>query len=76
MSKAAKVNFVQSLIAVVAGNLVYLLLVPHLPPAARHIPMRFDLGVVVDFWLCLVFLGAIKTLWKRREKSQQEEGRR
>jgi len=51
------VNFVQSLIAVVAGNVVYFLLMPHLPPAARHVPMRFDLGVVVDFWFCLVFLG-------------------
>ena len=76
MSKPAKVNFVQSLIAVVAGNLLYFLLVPHLPPVARHNPMKFDLGVVIDFWFCLVFLGAIKTFWKRSEKSRQEERRR
>ncbi len=61
MSKPTIVNFVQSLIAVVAGNVVYFLLMPHLPAAARHDPMRFDLGMVVDFWFCLAFLGAIKT---------------
>ena len=73
MSKPAIENFVQSLIAVVAGNVVYFLLMPHLPPAARHVPMRFDLGVVLDFWLCLVVLGAIKTFtrWGRSSRQQQ-----
>lgn len=66
-------NFVQSLIAVLAGNLVYFLLMPYLPAAARHNPMRFDLGVVVDFWFCLVFLGAIKTIskWGSRTRGEQ-----
>jgi len=67
------VNFVQSLIAVVAGNVLYFLLMPHLPPSARHVPMRFDLGVVVDFWLCLVFLGAIKTITKWGGSSRQQQ---
>ena len=73
VSKPARVNFVQSLIAVLAGNLVYFLLMPHLPPAARHIPPRLDLGVLVDFWFCLVFLGAIKTFtkWGRGSRQQQ-----
>ncbi len=73
MSKPAIENFVQSLIAVVAGNVVYFLLMPHLPPGARHVPMRFDLGVVLDFWLCLVVLGAIKTFtrWGRSSRQQQ-----
>ena len=66
-------NFLQSLIAVVAGNIVYFLLMPHLPVAARHNPARLDLGVVVDFWICLVFLGAIKTFtkWGKRSREQQ-----
>jgi hypothetical protein len=68
-------NFVQSLIAVLAGNLVYFLLMPHLPPAARHNPMKLDLGVLVDFWFCLVFLGIVKTVWKRDEKSSERQGR-
>jgi len=66
-------NFLQSLIAVIAGNIVYFLLMPHLPVAARHNPARLDLGVVVDFWICLVFLGAIKTFtkWGKRSREQQ-----
>jgi hypothetical protein len=69
------VNFVQSLIAVVAGNVVYFLLMPHLPPAARHNPARLDLGVLVDFWFCLVFLGAIKTITKWGRGSHQQQRR-
>ena len=67
-------NFLDSLIAVVAGNLVYFLLMPHLPPAARHSPMHVDLGVLIDFWFCLVFLGAIKTL-RRHSRSSGEHQR-
>jgi hypothetical protein len=75
VSKPAKLNFVQSLIAVLAGNLVYFLLMPHLPAAAQHNPMKLDLGVLVDFWFCLVFLGAIKMIWKPRQKPPQQERR-
>jgi hypothetical protein len=73
VSKPVVVNFVHSLIAVVAGNLVYFLLMPHLPAPARHRPMRFDLGVVVDFWFCLVFLGAIKTFTKWGKGTRQQQ---
>jgi hypothetical protein len=55
-------NFVQSLIAVVAGNVAYFLLMPHLPAAARHVPQRLDLGVFVDLWLCLVVLGLVRMI--------------
>ena len=71
--KPVVMNFVQSLIAVVIGNIIYFLLMPHLPPAARHVPMRFDLGVVVDFWFCLVVLGAIKTLTKWGKGTRQQQ---
>ena len=74
VSKPARVNFVQSLIAVLAGHLVYFLLIPHLPAAARHNPkMHLDLGVLVDFWFCVVFLGLIKTFtkWGRGSRQQQ-----
>ena len=73
MSKQTRVNLLQSFIAVVAGNAVYFLLMPHLPPAARHNPMRFDLGVIIDFWFCLVFLGAIKTLTKWGGSSREQQ---
>jgi hypothetical protein len=67
--KPGTVNFFQSLIAVLAGNAAYFLVMPHLPPAARHVPPRLDLGVAVDFWFCLVIFGVIKTAssrWQRR----------
>jgi hypothetical protein len=66
-------NFLQSLAAVLAGNIVYFLVMPHLPPAARHNPARLDLGVVVDFWFCLVFLGVIKTFSKWGKRSREEQ---
>jgi len=57
-------NFTKSLIAVLAGNAVYfLLLMPHLPPAARHREFDFDLGLLVDFWVCLVFYGLVELLF-------------
>ena len=67
-------NFLQSLAAVLAGNIVYFLVMPYLPPAARHNPAHMDLGVIVDFWFCLVFLGAIKTFtkWGKRSREQSQ----
>lgn len=55
------VNFVQALIAIVLGNVVYFLLAPSLPMIARHHPFRLDLGMVIDFWFCLVAYGLIRT---------------
>ena len=54
-------NFLQTLLAIVLGNVVYFVLAPSLPPVARHRPMRLDLGMVVDFWFCLVAYGLIRT---------------
>jgi hypothetical protein len=70
VSKPAVANFVQALIAVLAGNAVYFLLSPHLPAQARHVPPRLDLGMLVDFWFCLVIFGAIKTVAGRKGKAQ------
>jgi hypothetical protein len=62
-------NFLHALFAVVAGNAAYFLLMPYLPPAARHRAFRMDLGMVVDFWFCLVALGVVKTAaWWSRER--------
>ncbi len=76
MSKSAVANFVQALVAVLAGNVLYFLLVPHLPAAARHVPPRVDLGMLVDFWICLVIFGAIKTVAGRRSKVSSDTTRR
>jgi hypothetical protein len=64
--KPVLVNLVQALLAVVLGNVVYFLMAPSLPLVARHQPFRLDLGMVLDFWFCLVAYGLIRTArkWK------------
>lgn len=70
MSKqGVAVNFVQSLAAVLLGNAMYYLLMPSLPLAARHKLFQVDLGLVVDFWFCLVAFGLIQTArwWRHKQ---------
>ena len=51
-------NFVDALTAVLAGNAIYYLLMPHLPRAVRHRLFQEDLGLLVDFAICTaIFLG-------------------
>ena len=64
-------NFWQSLVAVVAGNAIYFLLMPKMPRSARHTTFRFDLGLVVDFWICLVIYGLLELLKRRRRRRQE-----
>jgi len=58
---SVRLNFLQALLAIILGNILYFLLVPSLPPIARHRPLRIDLGMVLDFWFCLVAYGLIRT---------------
>ncbi len=59
-------NFWRSLIAVLIGNAIYFLLVaPHLPERARHHYFALDLGLVVDFWICLVVYGLVLSFFKK-----------
>jgi hypothetical protein len=60
-----KRNFWVSLIAVVAGNIIYLIAEPHLPPRARHEAYAIDWGLAVDFWVCLVCYGVVRQFWRR-----------
>lgn len=61
-------------VAVVVGNLLYFfVLMPHLPAAGRHRPDRLDLGLIVDFWLCVVLYcvvlyGVIELIDRRRRQ--------
>jgi ABC-type uncharacterized transport system permease subunit len=60
-------NFLRSLIAVVVGNAIYFLVImPLLPAAGRHGIARIDLGLVIDFWVCLVVFGLIELVWRRK----------
>ena len=44
-NRVLKANFWKSLIAVVAGNVLYLLVFSLLPEPARHRPFKLDLGL-------------------------------
>ena len=55
------INLLQALVAIILGNVVYFLLIPSLPPVARHHRFQLDLGTVIDFWFCLVAYGLIRT---------------
>jgi hypothetical protein len=73
MSKQAT-NFVHALAAVLGGNAVYFLLMRYLPLGARHERSRIDLGMGVDFLICLVALVMIKAIAGRRSDSDQPKG--
>ncbi|MBZ5550223.1 MAG: hypothetical protein LAO22_20070 [Acidobacteriia bacterium] len=53
-------NFLDALVAVLAGNAIYFLLMPHLPAAIRHRLFKEDLGLLVDFCVCAVIFAAVK----------------
>ena len=63
-------NFFESLVAVLTGNAVYFLLMPHLPEQVRHNPQRLDFGLLLDFCICLVIWGCIRTLNHRAAKDR------
>ncbi|HSY12871.1 MAG TPA: hypothetical protein VK976_11835 [Verrucomicrobiae bacterium] len=53
-------------IAVVVGNLLYFFVImPHLPAAGQHRPDRLDLGLIVDFWICVVLYGVVELVDRR-----------
>jgi hypothetical protein len=55
-----KRQFWESLIAVVAGNAIYMGIERYLPPRAQHHIYRLDWGTAVDFWICLVCYGVVR----------------
>ncbi|HUM07037.1 MAG TPA: hypothetical protein VLT90_16335 [Terriglobales bacterium] len=57
---AAVRNFLDALVAVLAGNALYFLVMPHLPAVARHTWFKEDWGLVVDFLICTVIFVAVK----------------
>jgi hypothetical protein len=58
-------NFIESLVAVLGGNLAYFLLMPQLPAGARHAPHSIDLGLLLDFGICILALVAVRALSRR-----------
>jgi hypothetical protein len=54
-------NFLDALAAVLAGNAIYFLLMPHLPIVMRH-SSKEDWGLVVDFVVCTIVFVGVKIL--------------
>jgi hypothetical protein len=51
-------NFLDALAAVLAGNAIYFLVMPHLPRGMRHSMFKEDWGLLVDFAICtMIFIG-------------------
>ena len=66
----------KQLVAVVLGSLLYFfVLMPHLPPAARHEPFRLDWGLLVLAWGCLFIYGVIELVARlRRNRKPRAKG--
>jgi hypothetical protein len=47
--------------------LYFFVLMPHLPPAARHEPFRLDWGLLVNAWVCLVLYGLLELIFRRKK---------
>ena len=64
-------RLLKQFVAVLVGNLLYFfVLMPHLPPAGRHQPDRLDLGLIVDFWVCVVIYGLVELIDRRWKQKQ------
>ena len=57
-----KANFWRSLLAVLAGNAIYFLLYRYLPKGAQHQPNHIDVGLALDFWICLVCYAIVRLI--------------
>src|SRR4051812_13070483 len=56
-----------ALVSVLLGNIIYFLLLPHLPAELRHEPTRLDLGLALDFLLCLALWLGFTAAARRRK---------
>jgi len=53
-------RWAEYLMAVLGGNIVYLAIEPQLPPPLRHRMFQVDLGLALDFFICVVLYGFIR----------------
>ena len=53
-------NFLDALVAVLAGNAIYYVLMPHLPLVMRHTLFKEDWGLLVDFAVCTIVFAGVK----------------
>ena len=55
-------NFWRSLIAVTAGNVIYLCVERFLPLGAQHQLYQLDWGLAVDLWICVACYGLARLI--------------
>jgi len=53
-------RWAEYLIAVLGGNIIYLAIEPQMPPPLRHRMFQVDLGLALDFLICVVLYGFIR----------------
>jgi len=53
-------RWAEYLVAILSGNVVYLFIEPGLPPALRHRFSHIDLGLLIDFLICVAVLGLVR----------------
>ena len=65
-------RLLKQLVAIVIGNAIYFfLLMPHLPVRAQHRADKLDLGLLVDFWICVVVYGVMELMaraWRNNSR--------
>jgi hypothetical protein len=64
-------RWAEYLVAILAGNIVYLFIEPHLPIPLRHQMSRIDPGLALDFLLCVAIFGVVRMA---RGNSGEEPG--
>lgn len=75
LGRRVSIEFLKALAAIIGGNALYFLaLVPHLPAAGRHQPFQTDLGLWIDFCMCVAAYGAISYGARRFGKSSRSPG--
>ena len=62
-------NFLDALAAVLAGNAIYFLVMPHLPLRMRHAMFKEDWGLLVDFAICTILFAGVKMIFRRKRES-------
>ena len=53
-------RWAEYLLAVLAGNIIYLAIEPQLPNPLRHRMFQVDLGLAIDFLICVALYGLIR----------------
>lgn len=53
-------RWAEYLLAVLGGNIIYLAIEPQLPNPFRHRMFQVDLGLAIDFLICVALYGIVR----------------